>query len=686
MGKFNEKVQVLEMEIHRNACPRNCFATCGMLSYIDNGKLVKVSGDAKHGYNQGSLCAKGYASTQYVYSPYRIKHPIIQTPRGSGNWKRISWDEAYTIIANKILELNKRYGSNLSCSYNKFSGNLGLLHYAVEGMFNSIGPHTKPVGNPCLMSGEQAVKYSFGQVDSLMPEKMADAKLIVIWGSNPAVTNIHQMKFIFQARQKGAKVIVIDPVFTQTAAKADIYIQINPGTDGMLALAIAKILIESGAYDQKFVDNKTQDWEVFYQYINDQIDLTEVTSKTAVSREVINELARLYSSSESCATWIGFGIQRNKNGGQNISAINTLAAVAGTLQKRNSGVYYSHRGVDDFPIKLLNHRGPEHPVIKQSRELDINDFANSASKFSKPPLKLLWIASRNPLSQDHDFKAWESLIKELELIVTVDLYMTKTAECSDIVLPATTQFEEVDLNVSYWHHWLSINEQAIPPYFEAKSDLQIARELTKRLNELSPNFSNFPSELEPIEWIKQELTPTVKSLYSVDSFEQLLEGPRLRKRESEQFFTDSMKFRLFTPEEKESFSAHDERKKEEESEGFPFKLLTPQSLLKIHSQYEALPWLSSGKEEANVELSEYAAQKIGIIDGERVEVFNQNGKITAIAKINPYLPNKVILVNQAGENPINQLIVHTVQTKKEKSSTYFYDSSVNIRKWCECVG
>lgn len=674
------------MEIYRNACPRNCFASCGMLSYIENGRLVKVSGDAKHGFNQGRLCAKGYAFTQYVYSPYRLKHPIMQTPRGSGNWKRISWEEAYTIIADKILELNKRYGSNLGCGYNKFSGNLGLLHYAVEGMFNSIGPHTKPVGDPCLMSGVQAVKYSFGRVVSLMPEKMADAHLIVIWGSNPAVTNVHQMKFIFQARKKGAKIIVIDPVFTQTAAKADMFIQINPGTDGMLALGMAKLLIESGAYDHEFVHNKSLDWEIFYQYINEQVDLTEVTSITGVSIEVIRELACLYSTSEPCATWLGFGIQRNKNGEQNISAINTLAAIAGTFKKENSGIYYSHSGINDFPIQLLNHRGPKHPEIEQSRELDINHFAESASKLLKPPLKFLWIASRNPLSQDHDFKAWESLIQELELIVTVDLYMTKTAECSDIVLPATTHFEEVDLNVSYWHHWLSVNEQAIPPYFEAKSDLQIARELTKRLNELSPNFSNFPSELEPIEWIKQELTPTVKRLYSVESVEQLLEGPRLRQEENEQFFTDSMKFRLFTPEEEESSLTLDERKKEAEVEGYPYQLLTPQSLLKIHSQYEELPWLTSKNEEATVELSEYAAQKKGIKDGEKVDVFNQNGKITAVAKINPYLPKKVILVNQAGENPINQLIVHTVQTKKAKTSTYFYDSSVDIRKWCEHDG
>ncbi len=672
------------MEIYRNACPRNCFASCSMLSYVDNGKIIKVSGDPKHGFNQGRLCAKGYAFTQYVYNPYRLKYPIKQTPRGSGNWKTISWDEAYSIITDKILELNKRYGSNLACGYNKFSGNLGLLHYAVEGMFNSIGPHTKPVGNPCLMSGDQALKSSFGQAVSLMPEKMANANLIVIWGANPAVTNVHQMKFIFQARKKGAKLVVIDPVFTQSAAKADYYIQINPGTDGLLALAVAKILIDSSLYDDEFIKNQTKNWPSFLHYVNTEVDLDEVCLKTGVSLQVIAELANLYSYTKPCATWIGFGIQRNKNGGNNISAINSLAALAGTLQQGKGGVYYAHNGIDDFPVNLLNHKGPTHPTIKSNRQIDINQFAEHAMNLSKPPLKFLWIASRNPLSQDQNMKTWELLFQKLELIVTVDLFMTKTAELSDIVLPATTQFEETDLNISYWHHWVSLNEKAISPYYEAKSDLQIARELMKRLNDRSPNFSNFPYELEPVDWIEGELTPKVKELYSLESYKQLRDGPHLRSKEKSGHCLDVVNVKLAFPKNMASrFDEGNRRIKDEDECNYPLKLITPQSLLRIHSQYEALTWLSSDKDEAIVEMSEYIASKYAISEGDKVQIFNQNGEVVAKAKINLYLPKKVIIVNQVGRNPINQVIVHDERMENGKSSTNFYDSNVNIRKWCD---
>ncbi len=680
-------MQVLNlMEIYRHACPRNCFSTCGMLSYIEDGKLMKISGDAKHGYNQGRLCAKGYAYTQYVYNPYRLKHPIRQTPRGSGNWKRISWEEAYDTIADKILELNERYGSNLASGYNKFSGNIGLLHYAVEGMFNSIGPHTKPIGNPCLITGERAMRKSFGQMNSIMPEKMAEMNAVVIWGANPAVTNVHQMKFILQARQKGAKLIVIDPIFTRTAATADIYIQINPGTDGWLALGVAKLLIESESYNQEFVHNQTVNWEEFHQYVNEQVDLHEVCSKTGISFDVICELVSIYSIPKPCATWIGFGTQRNENGGQNISAINTLALLGCHSGKGNRSVYYSHNGIDDFPVNLLNHAGPEHPTVQYSREININNFAENASKLVDPPLKFLWIALRNPLSQDQDFQAWESLMKELELIVTVDLFMTKSAELSDIVLPAASHFEEMDLNVSYWHHWLSVNEKAIPPYYEAKSDLQIARELMKKLNDRSPGFSNFPSERKPIDWIREELTPSVKKLYSIESIDDLLECPRLRTEEVTKSSSSSFKFRLFSQGNKGTFTNSFNRGKSDVEESYPFQLLTPQSLLKIHSQYEALPWLNQGAEQDVVELSEYAAEKNGILEGDKVELFNQYGKIAAIARISRFLPQKVVLVNQAGKNPINRLIVQKPQKNKGKSSMNFYDSSVNIRKWCENDG
>lgn len=660
------------MEMSRNACPRNCFGTCSIISYVEDGKLIKVTGDPNHGFTQGHLCAKGYAYTQYVYNPLRLKYPMLQSPRGSGQWKRISWDEAYTIIADKILELHHRYGSNLATGYNKFSGNLGLLHYAIEGMFNSIGPHTKPYGNLCLSTGENAVRESFGNLEGPIPEDMQNSRLIVIWGANPAVTNIHQMKFIYKARKMGARLVVIDPVYTETAAKADIYVQLKPGTDTLLALGIGKIVWNHLNGQVEFGENTGFGWNEYQKLLQD-IDLSEVCTITGVELEVIEELAALYETVKPISTWNGFGLQRNKFGGQSIKAINSLVALTGNLDVPNGGVYYTHSDTSYFPLNLLNFPEKEHSTIKMSRLIDSTNYAEEARSLTEPPLKLLWIAARSPLSQDQNIKVWKELFDQLELIVTVDLFMTETAKLSDLLLPAASHFEEEDLNVGYWHHWLSINQKSISPYYEAKSDLKIARELTMKLNGMSPGFSTFPSDVEPIDWIKAELSDQIKSLYGITSYHDLIDGPKHRKHneltEQRTIFTFLQNKDVEQMLEEISLST---------DQAYPFRLLSPQSLLKIHSQFSTLPWLHPNRDETVVEINEKIAHNKGIVDGSKVNIFNENGFVTARAKRNIHLPIDVILVRQTGENSINQLICTDGQKRDNTSSTHFYDSFVDI--------
>lgn len=664
----------MEDGIYRNTCPRNCYGTCGILSHVKNNRLVKVTGDPSHGFTKGSLCAKGYAYTQFVYNPHRLKYPMLQTPRGSGNWVRISWDDAYSIIGKKIIELQARYGSNLASGYNKYSGNLGLLHYATEGLFNSIGPHTKPVGNPCALTGLNALEHSFGKKFSAVPEDMTYSKMIVLWGANPAVTNVHQMKFIYEARRKGAILVVIDPVLTQTAKKADLYIQIKPGTDMWLALGVAKLLYENGYASNDFLNERGEGWNEYINFITHGITMQEVYEITGVSPEAIAELASLYSSIKPTATWAGLGIQRNSNGNDSIEAINSLVALSGNLTIPNAGLYFMHFDVETFPNKLLNLEGPPNEHVLESRSVDISDYANNALSFDNPPLKLLWIASRNIFTQDQNLAEWKELLDQLELIVTVDMYLTKTAMQSDLVLPAATHFEEEDLNIGYWHYWISLNQKAIPAYYEAKSDLQIARELTRKLNQLSPGFSNFPHEKEPIDWICEEITPEIKHLYGINSFEDLM-TKAYHKKEKSIFPGDRQIFRFFTPNENNSVAS-------KASELDSFTLLTPQSLLKIHSQYEWVSWLNAKTDESVIEISLATAKKKGIADQDKVELYNESASIIGTARISNHLPDNIVLTHQAGNNPINQLIKNK-DTEKTDSSTYFYDSIVRLRKWRE---
>ncbi|MHB8074087.1 molybdopterin-dependent oxidoreductase [Desulfosporosinus fructosivorans] len=677
-----------DVRVYKNVCPRNCYNTCAMLSHVVNGKLIKVEGEPWHGYTQGRLCAKGYAYSRYVYSPERLRYPMRQYPRGSGNWVRITWEEAFSIIGAKILELNHRYGSNLPLAYNKCSGNVGFLHYATEGMFNSFGSHTKLKGNPCMAAGLDAIMYSSGEGKGPDPEAMSGSKLIVLWGANPAWTAVHQLNFINQAREKGAEFVVIDPVYTPTAATADHYIQIQPGTDGLLALGIAKVLIEEGRYDPSFLAEHVEGWESFQGYLKEKVTLEEVQNVSGVAEKTVRMLADLYGKCDPVANWSGYGLQRYPNGGQNIRAIYALCALTGNLGKVGGGFYYFHPSTESFPLHLLNHQGPNDGLV--SRSIDINYYPSQALALVDPPVKFLWIAGRNPLSQDQEVSNWSRLLAELELVVTVDLFMTKTCDMSDLVLPVASHFEEIDINVSYWHHWLALNEKAIAPYYEAKSDLEIAQQLTRRLNELQPGFSNFPFERTPEEWIGMEFTPEVLELYGLSSWRDLAEAPaKLRVGNNPwadfAFKTKTGKFELFSKEAKENNLPALPRFSAKSSDpSFPLRLLTPQSIASIHSQDWSSKWIGSEESEDVVKLNPLDAVQREIQNGDNVRIYNALGSVTKKAILNPEILQGLIIIYQGGKDPVNSLLSGLSADMGKNYSggegAAFYNAFVDVEK------
>jgi len=655
-----------------------------MLSYVRDGKLYKVAGDPKHGYTGGKLCSKGYAYPRYVYSPNRIRYPLRQYPRGSQKWEKISWDEALEQIAVKILELNQRYGSNLSLTYNNGSGNIGLLRsYAPVAFFNSLGPHTKAVGNFCLSAGLDAIAYDFGRNLNPDPEHMVYAKLILLWGSNPACTAIHQMKYINAARNAGAKLVVIDPLFTPTAAKADLYIQIKPGTDGLLALGLAKKLIETQDFDREFVQNHTFGFEFLCRYLEESdLSPSKLSSATGVTEQAFSELFKLLKERKPCSAWVGYGFQRHGNSGQNFRAVNALMALTGNIGKPGAGVYYLHPGSESFPLKLANHNSSI-----RNRLVNINNFASSVMALKDPPVKFLWINGRNPLSQDQKLTAWQELLNQMELVVTVDLFMTKTAEQSDLLLPAASHFEEYDLNTSYWHYWLALNEKALPAYYEAKSDLEIVRLLASTLNKLSPGFSNFPTDLSAEDWLASEFTDQIKAGYGINSWHDLKDGPKKLQTaipwSNLKFNTASGKLEIYSEQaRKNNLPALPEYRQPEASQ-YSFQVLSPQKNEFIHSQAKWLP--KTVQDEANfVLINSTDAQAYSLRNGESVVLYNENGSLSKKVQITDNVPSGVLVVFQGGQEPINSLLNESFCDMGKLKSNYngiaFYDLHVNLKK------
>jgi anaerobic selenocysteine-containing dehydrogenase len=631
-----------------------------MLGYTRNGKLVKVTGDKKHGYTSGKLCPKGYNYLSHVYHPERLKYPMIQSKRGSGEWNRTTWDEAIDRICRKIVELYDRYESNLALALNKYSGNFGLLHNSVEGFFNSLGQTSRAVGSPCWSSGLDASIYDFGGYKTSEPEQLSYAKTIILWGSNPVWTSIHSVPYLYKAKSRGATIITIDPVYTASAKKSDIYVQIKPGTDGAMALAIAKTIVEKNGIDNHFIDQNTVGFEVFLTYLH-SLEIDELLKECGLEKEIVEKLAETIIGTNAMV-WIGFGFQRNKNGGQNIRAINALMAMTGNVGKKGSGILYAQQASLEFTNKITKYYQNGYNEVSSVRPLHMNDFAKGLMEAKEPPIKMLWVSCRNLLTQNPDQKLLEKLLHNLDLVVTVDQFLTPTANLSDIVLPTTTNFEEWDIVPSYWHHWMGINEPAIEPYYESKSDLEIMRLLAKRLNELRPGFSTFPYEKSIEDFIEEEFTTDLYQKLKIENWRELLDGPKRVQFpkiawEDKNFETPSGKFEFYSEKALKNAKppiAHYTFSTIEEDDD-QFLLLTNHSQFTLNSQFHNLDLNNREKKELIVYIHPSSAAKKGLKNGSWAIIYNQHGEIK-LKCILSYEVHPSILLIQADHYLLNRLI------------------------------
>lgn len=652
--------------LHHHICPRNCYDSCSIVSTICNGRLVSIEGNPTHSYTRGKLCAKVMDEIHKVYSPQRVKYPLRQRKRFSGQWERISWDEALTTISQKILMIKQKYGTTLPIAHNKYSGNFGILHNALEALMTGLGPTTRAVGSPCWSAGVEAQVFDFGAFFCSDPLDMEQAKLIWIWGANPAWNAAHQMPIIFRAMDRGAKVVCFDTHFSATAARAHQFVRVNPGTDGLLALAIAKIIV-----DRKLLDPDLPKYslghEKFIDYLNTEIDLEECSEVTGVPLNIVKELALEYGATKPACIWVGFGLQRYANGGQNLRAIDALGALSGNIGRPGGGVQYGQMETWRFSGPL----SPSQLGNPQDRKLDINQFSRQALK-SDPPVKMLWIANRNPLQQDGNQQEWQKLVDALELIVVSDLFHSRSSAAADIFLPVTTHYEHWDLHSSYWHYYVGINEPAIEPVGEARSDLQIAWDLSKRLNQLSPGCSVFPTSGTEKEAVLQALGPEMLKLLSIGSPEELLKGPL-----KVNFPTTAWLERKFqTPSGKYEF--YSERAKEHDLPALPvyrpprkppletpLRLLTPHHFSGLNSQaypfnaeggnssgyssgthgsdYDSIPKYSP---QLKARLSPKTAGVYSLKNGDAAVLWNRGGALPVILQMDESIATDVVIVYQ----------------------------------------
>lgn len=667
-----EIVYTGDYEEFRNACPRNCYDTCSIKSYVKNGMLQFIEGAPESTYTAGGLCQKGYEYVRRVYSPDRIKYPMMQEGRGTGKWKRISWDKALETIAKKILEIKQRDGSLLGLALSKYSGNFGITNYGVEGLMSSLGYTTRLVGTPCWPAGIDAQNFDMGDMWCNDPEDMVHSRYIILWGANPASCSVHSMKYIYEAQERGAKVVVIDPVFTETSSKANVYWQIKTATDGALALGMARHLLDKGLVDRDWIRNNSVGFDEFEDYLKKNITVEWAAKECGIPAQEFSRVAEEFATADPATIWIGYGMQRHTNGGAAVRAIDALVAMTGNIGKTGGGARYGHLYTWGFNYHALIMKQPaeskgwvgkagpkgefdfskEGAAKYSDRPININKTGQELLDASDPPVRMLWVSCKNPISQDFDRNKLKKAFKKIETIVVVDQFFNQTAELADIVLPVTTLFEEWTVNVSYWHYWLSINEQAIKPLFEAKSNLEIASALSAKMNALAPGSCTYPTKLDPKNWAVQEFNKGIYDLFGINSWEELKNGPKKAKIHPAAWH--DLKFK--TPSGKYEFKsdlavkwgnqALPEYKPPRKPYG-PFQLLTPHTRFGLHSQFINLDWMKDFNPEPYVYIHPRAAAKKGIRDGDKVKVFNKIGEITLKARLTDNVAPDTLLMYEA---------------------------------------
>lgn len=465
--------------IFPSVCSLDCPDQCGLLLHKKDGKIVKVEGDPNHPVTQGNICNKVRNITSRLYDINRLQYPLKRVgAKGEGKFERISWDEALETITSQWKKLIETASPESILPYS-FYGNMGNL--TAEGMdrrfFHRLGS-TRLDRTICQAAGTTGYKYTMGGNIGTDPEDTIHSKLFILWGINAVSTNMHQITIAQKARIKGAKIVVIDVHKNQTGRLADWFIPILPGTDGALALGIMHILFAENLVDEAFLKDYTVGYEELREHVK-QYNPVLVSEITGVPTEDIYKLARMYGSTSPSFIRIGNGLQHHDNGGMATRNIACLPALTGQWLVKGGGANKSNSGFLAYNEEYLQR--PDLLDNKLTRIINMNQIGKALLELD-PPVKSLYVYGSNPAVVAPDGNKVRIGLEREDLFTVVhDLFLTETAKYADIVLPATSSYENTDFYASYWHHYMQLQQPVIERYGEAKSNTEVFRLLAQEM-------------------------------------------------------------------------------------------------------------------------------------------------------------------------------------------------------------
>jgi len=623
-----------EPTVIRGACPHDCPDTCAWEVTVRDGVAEKLVGVKEHPFTRGGLCAKVSHYLERTYSPDRLRQPLVRTgPKGAGEFAPVSWDEALARVAERLRAIVAEHGGEAVLPYS-FAGTQGIVQGASmdRRFFAHLGA-SRLQRTICGQAAAAGQLEAAGTLVGLRPEDILHSRLIVLWGTNTIVTNLHQWPIVQAARKAGARVVVVDPLRTRTAAAADWHVRPLPGTDAALALGLMHVIVAEGLHDADYVERYTEGFERL------QVELEawppdRTAQVTGVPAEEVVALARAYATTRPAAIRRLIGIEHHREGARMVRTISCLPALVGAWRDRGGGILGPTAWAAWSPLDQRALEGPQ----PRTRAVNMIRLGHALTEL-EPPIHALVVYNSNPATIAPDSgKVLRGLAREDLFTVVLEHFLTDTARYADVVLPATTQVEHVDVVPSWGHTYITYNEPAIAPVGESLPNTEIFRRLAAAMGFDRAAFADSDEELA-----RTAVAGARWPIADVD-FERLREvgwaqadlPEDFRPFAQGGFGTPSGRLRLWSDDLPPGFDPPP-------GDDEPLALMTAKSAHHfLNSTYANLPRHLAGEGEPRLDLHPDDAAPRGIADGDMVRVHNARGEVTARARVGDIVGRGVV--------------------------------------------